>query len=222
MTLSPYRSASRTQTGHTPNTALIRPVVVFDGGNRTTQWINPTGKICTLPSVIKQIDPSWEDVEPDQNSVVIHHVGKTFVVGQAAKDLGGVAFFQTNKLDLAQQAIFAALEPNPSSDVVRVERLLIAVPHSKNEDAAFLKAIEGTHEFARNDQPIIATVRKVEAIDETKAAYAYARKQGLFLSSRNLNGVLDVVGLIFKTRAVSRIPLPLRVISVICCLTSGR
>jgi hypothetical protein len=36
------------------------------------------------------------------------------------------------------------------------------------------------------------------------------------------NSLITVVGLAFKTRAVSRMPRPLRVISMICCLISGK
>jgi hypothetical protein len=66
---------------------LIRPLVPFDGGNRTIQWVDPLGTVHTIPSFIKPIDSTWEDVTPDENSVVIEFEGATFVVGQVAQDL---------------------------------------------------------------------------------------------------------------------------------------
>jgi len=174
--------------------SLIRPIVVFDGGNRTIQWIDPYGTVQVLPAFIKQIDPSWEEVEGSDRSLVIEHEGETFVIGHAAKDLNGTPVFQQNKTELAQKLVFAALEPNPGQPAVRIERMIIALPSSKSDDTAFLKAIEGTHEFTRNSQRVIAHVRKVEPIDETRAAYTYATQQGLFRSGKNPNGVLDLGG----------------------------
>ncbi|MDX2213758.1 MAG: ParM/StbA family protein [Oculatellaceae cyanobacterium bins.114] len=174
---------------------LIRPLVAFDGGNRTIQWVDPLSNVHTIPSFIKPIDPTWEDVSPDENSMVIEFEGSTFVVGQVAKDLSGSPVFEKDKVKLARLLVLTALEPMPGADAVRVERLAIALPNSRNDaDVESLKAIEGTHEFTRNGQTIIATVRKVEPVDETVAAYRYATQQGLFLSKRNTNGVLDLGG----------------------------
>jgi hypothetical protein len=179
---------------HTTNSPLVRPTVCFDGGNRSIQWLNPAGNICQIPSYLKTIDPTWEDVEPDSNSVVIEFESETFVVGQVAKDMGGTPTFQGDKVELARRLVLAALEPNLGNDALRVERLLIALPNSRNASTAQLKAIEGTYEFVRNGQAIVATVRKVEPIDETRAAYVYAMQHGLFLSRKQVNGVLDLGG----------------------------
>jgi hypothetical protein len=179
---------------HITNSPLLRPTVAFDGGNRTIQWLNPTGNIRQIPSYLKSINPDWEDVEADPNSVVIEFEGETFAVGQVAKDMGGLPVFQGDKIELARRLVLAALEPNPGNDALRVERLLIALPNSRNASTALLKAIEGTYEFTRNGQAIVATVRKVEPIDETRAAYAYAMRYGLFLSRKQVNGVLDLGG----------------------------
>ncbi len=195
MTASLQKSAIRTDSEHARDTALIRPTVCFDGGNRTIQWINPTGGVHTIPSFIKDIDPTWEDVVPDEKSVVIEFEGKTFVIGQAAKDLNGVPVFQDDKVKLAQRLVLAALQPNSGQNVLRVERLLIALPNSRNEsDVSALRAIAGTFDFKRNGKPIIATVRTVEAVDETRAAYVFAMRSGLFFSRKNLNGILDLGG----------------------------
>jgi hypothetical protein len=170
-------------------------LVCFDGGNRTIQWIDPSGSVHTIPSFIKLIDPSWEDVTPDERSLVLTKDGKTFVVGQLAKDMNGTAIFTDDKVKMACRLVLVALEPNLGNDAVRIERLLIALPNSRSEaDVKALKAIEGTHEFTRNGKAIIATVRKVEPVDETAAAYKFAVQQGLYLSQRNPNGVLDLGG----------------------------
>jgi hypothetical protein len=178
---------------HAANSPLLRPTIAADCGNRTIQWVNPAGQVCQIPSYLKPIDTSWEDVEPDSNSIICEFEGETFVIGQLAKDLGGSATFQGDKIALARRLVLSALEPNPGSNAVRVERLLIALPNSRN-DVSLLKAIEGTYEFTRNGQAIVATVRNVEPIDETRAAYRYAVTHGLFLSQKQINGVLDLGG----------------------------
>lgn len=172
----------------------IRPTVVFDGGNRTIQWVDPLGVVRQIPSYIKSVDPTWID-RPDSNSVVIQSEGETFVLGQLAKDMQGIPTFQQDKVQLACKLALAALEPQPGSDAVRVERLLVAVPNSLNQaEVAHLKAIEGTHEFTRNGQPVIAHVRSVVPVDETRAAYNLAVQQGLFFSKKNPNAVMDLGG----------------------------
>ena len=193
MTLAYSQSLVRIASEHTANSPLIRPTVCFDGGNRSIQWLDPAGNIRQLPSFIKSI-ADWEDVEPDENSLVIEFENETFAIGQVAKDMGGIPVFQADKIELARRLVLAALEPNSGNDALRVERLLIALPNSRNASTALLKAIEGTYEFTRNGQAIVATVRKVEPIDETKAAYVYAMQQGLFLSRKQINGVLDLGG----------------------------
>lgn len=176
------------------NSPLIRPTVCFDGGNRSIQWLDPAGNIRQIPSYLKPIDPTWEEVEPDANSIVIEFEGETFAIGQVAKDMGGLPTFAGDKVELARRLVLAALEPNPGNDALRIERLLIALPNSRNASTALLKAIEGTYEYTRNGQAIVATVRKVEPIDETRAAYAHAMQHGLFLSRKQVNGVLDLGG----------------------------
>jgi len=194
MTLSKTMSLARTSSEQMADSPLICPTLAFDGGNRTIQWVNPLGQVRQIPSYLKPIDPSWEDVEPDANSLVIEFEGETFAVGQVAKDMSGTPTFQGDKIELARRLVLAALEPNPGNDAIRVERLLIALPNSRNASTALLKAIEGTYEYTRNGQEIVATVRKVEPIDETKAAYSFAMQHGLFLSSKQVNGVLDLGG----------------------------
>ncbi|MBW4469251.1 MAG: hypothetical protein KME45_03200 [Stenomitos rutilans HA7619-LM2] len=174
---------------------LTRETVVFDGGNRTIQWIDALGMVHTIPSFIKFIDPTWQEIEPSLNSVVIEHEGQTFVLGQAAKEENGKPIFEAGKISLAPKLVLAALEPNRGETAVRIERLLLALPSSRvAEDLEILKSIEGTHEFSRNGQSIVATVVQVVPVDETKAAYAAAARDRLFRSESKLNGVLDLGG----------------------------
>lgn len=195
MVSSASESTKRTQNVQIANTGIIRPLVAFDGGNRSIQWVDSDGRVHCIPSFIKSIDPTWEDVEADPESVVIEVEGETFVMGQAAKDLSGVAIFQDDKIAIAHHLVLAALQPNPGQNAVRIERLLMAVPNARDpKTLKALRSIEGTHEFYRNDEGIVATVRKVEAIDETRAAYIYAMKRNVFKAKRQLNGILDLGG----------------------------
>ena len=178
-----------------PIDPLRRPIICFDGGNRTIQWLNPQGLVCQIPSFIKAINRTWEDVpNSSPSSVVIDFDGETFVLGQLAKDLGGTPVFEQNKTELAKKLVFAAIEPNPGQTAVRIDTLIAALPSSRNADTAYLKAIEGTWEYTRNGQAHIATIRTVKPIDETIAAYNLAVKHGYFKSKQNLNGVLDLGG----------------------------
>lgn len=195
MTTSLTTSTLRTPPEHPPAPELKRPVVAFDGGNRTLQWIDPANKPRCIPAVIKHFDPTWEEATPDENSVVISSGGEHFCLGAVARDMKGTPVFQDSKCELAKKLVLAAIEPNPGSTAVTIGRLVIALPNSRNQaDVAELKKIEGTHQFTRNGQRITAVVHEVVPIDETLAAYKYAMKREIFRSRRNANGVLDLGG----------------------------
>jgi len=85
MTLSKTMSLARTSSEQTADSPLICPIVAFDGGNRTIQWVNPIGQVRQIPSYLKPIDPSWEDVEPDANSLVIEFEGRRSPSGKSLK-----------------------------------------------------------------------------------------------------------------------------------------
>lgn len=189
-------AATKPRRVQSADTLLVRSIIAVDAGNRTLQWIDPDGAVVSIPSVIKPIDPELQDVRnPGSRSVVIElPSGETYAVGQLAKDLKGTQAFKDDKIALAQKLVLAALQPNPGSDAVRIERLILAVPDSRHESVKALKALEQTHEFRRNGQDVIASIRKVEVIDETVAAYRFAMKTGLFTSRLNPNAVLDLGG----------------------------
>ncbi|MEC4895472.1 MAG: hypothetical protein SAL07_19655 [Oscillatoria sp. PMC 1051.18] len=173
---------------------LIRHNVCFDGGKRSTLWINPQNQIQKIPSVIKFLE-DWEEAEPTKNSVLIEHNKVKICVGSLAADLGGRPVHEENKCDLAFLLALAALEPNDGQKVVTVEKLFVALPDSRKQgDRELLKRLEGTHEFKRNGVEVIATVREVVPIDETRGAYAFATKWGIYRSLKHINGVLDLGG----------------------------
>src|SRR6476469_6561993 len=100
MVTSLAASTPRTEHDHTAPPELKRPVVVFDGGNRTLQWIDPANKPRSIPAVIKHFDPTWEEATPDENSVVISVGNEHFCLGAVARDMKGTPVFQNNKCEL--------------------------------------------------------------------------------------------------------------------------
>ncbi|MEC4895989.1 MAG: hypothetical protein SAL07_23670 [Oscillatoria sp. PMC 1051.18] len=177
-----------------PPSPLIRQTVCFDGGNRTILWINPNNQIQKIPSFIKYLQP-WEEAEHENSSVVIEYKDLKYCLGNIAADLGGRPVHEENKCSLALHLALAALEPNPGERVVTIEKLLIALPDKrKQDDVELLKRLEGTHEFTRNSKQIIATVRQVIPVDETRGAYQFALKYNLFRSQSHINGILDLGG----------------------------
>ncbi|MEM8779685.1 MAG: hypothetical protein AAGF26_12590 [Cyanobacteria bacterium P01_G01_bin.49] len=183
-----------------PEYFLTRPIAVLDAGNRTTQWIAPTGKVMTIPSVIKNLE-SWEEAEFDEKSVVVEirdadgNNTSRFVIGSEAHSQRGTPAFEVNKVELAKHFIYATLEPSAYQGTVTIDSLRIALPDARNvENVALLKELEGVHEFIRNGKHVIASVRNIEPVDETRPAYRYAKENGLYQSPGSLNGILDLGG----------------------------
>ncbi len=174
---------------------LKRAIVVFDGGNRTLKWIDTDNRPQIIPAFIKPFEPGFDDPSPDDHSVVISSGDDHFCLGAVARDMRGTPVFQDNKCELAKKLVLAAIEPHPGSSAVVIQRLVIALPNSRNQaDVVELKKIEGTHQFTRNGQRITAVVHEVKPIDETQSAYNFAMKRDLYRSKRQLNGVLDLGG----------------------------
>lgn len=184
-----------------PNPQILRQIGALDAGNRTTQWISPSKQVMTIPSVLKHLE-LWEDTpEIDGQSVVIEVIdsdSKTtsrFVIGAEAQIQKGIPAFEVNKVELAKHFIYATLEPAAGKSTVVIERLRIALPDARHiQNVALLKQLEGVYEFIRNGKHIIATVRQVEPVDETRPAYRYAMTNGLFKSPKSINGILDLGG----------------------------
>lgn len=194
MTIADYVPQNGAIAQNQPQNPLLRQRICFDGGNRTTAWIDPRGKIKIIPSIIKNL-ADWEEAESDEKSIVIQFEGKRYVVGELAKQLGGRPVFEQDKCDLALLLALCALEPNPDQNVVSINELLIALPDKRQaENLKALQKLETTHEFTRNGQHVVASVRKIRAIDETAGAYALAKRHGLFRAVNQINGVLDFGG----------------------------
>jgi len=154
----------------------------------------------TIPSVIKKLE-LWEEAEFDEESVFVEvrdsdgNTTERFVIGAEAQSQKGTPAFEVNKVELAKHFIYATLEPSAAQSTVVIECLRIALPDARNlENVALLKELEGVYEFIRNGKHIVASVRNVEPVDETRPAYRYAKENGLFQSPKSLNGILDLGG----------------------------
>jgi hypothetical protein len=174
----------------------IRETVCVNPGNRFTEFIDPRRQVVRVASVIRDFDLSFEDApEPNTGTIVIERDKRIYAVGSLAKSLKGKAAFDKGKLAMMQDLVFTALEPNPGTNIIRIENLLIAVPDTRNADAiSAVKALEGTHEYTRNGKPLIATISKTTAIEEATAAYRYGIKNGLYQWLGAINGVIDFGG----------------------------
>ncbi len=197
----------------------IRDEVLVNPGNRYIEFISPTGQMIRLPNVIKDYDQTWEDVpSPARDTVIIERDGRTYAVGTAAKvaHSGTKSAFDKGKLAMLQDSIFAALEPNYSQSILRIENLKIAVPDTRNQEAiAAGKALEGTHEYTRNGVDLIATIVKVTLIEEATAGYQYGIAQGLYQWPDDaINGVIDFGGGTSSGRLYSATGLILREASI--------
>lgn len=187
-----------TLTKHVANEAnplLRRRIGALDGGNRTIQWLDPSGDVRTIPAYCKELE-EWEEVELDGDSVLVElETNERFILGKEAQIQKGKPIYETNKSEMAQKLVYAALEPNPGSEVVVIECLRVALPDSRHkENVAYIKALEGTYSFQRNGEWVHATVRKAEPVDECRAAYRFARKEELFQYPHYVNGVLNLGG----------------------------
>jgi hypothetical protein len=169
-----------------------------------------------LPNVIRDFDPTWEDVpDPSPDTVIINRGGRIYAIGQIAKLMHGKSAFDKGKLAMLGDSIFAALEPNYCQSILRVENLSIAVPDTRSPEAiAAGKALVGTHEYTRNGVALIATIAKVTLIEETTAAYRYAMANNLYQWKKSVNGVIDFGGGTCSGRLYSADGLMLREASI--------
>lgn len=178
------------------NYQAIRETVCVNPGNRFTEFIDARGQIVRVASVVRDFDLSFEDApEPNAGTIVIERDKRIYAVGSLAKSLKGKAAFDKGKLSMMKDLVFPALEPNPGTNIIRIENLLIAVPDTRNSEALnAVKALEGTHEYKRNEKALIATISKATAIEEATAAYRYGIKNGLYQWTDAINGVIDFGG----------------------------
>lgn len=183
-----------------PTPPVKRPIAALDAGNRTTQWIDPTNVVRTIPSCIKMLE-DWEEAQPDSRSVLVEvlnnngEVKERFIIGAEAQRQKGVSAFTGNKCEMAKRLIYAALEPLPGTNTVIFDQLRVALPDARNtQNVALLKALADTYYFRRNGETVHASVREVEPNDETRPAYRFAVSTKLFKSLKHINGILDLGG----------------------------
>ncbi len=187
-------SATRTPRAHNPPQRGINtlPVLALDAGNRFIKWLPAGGRPRCIPSFVKPLEP-WEDACSDELSVILEVGGQRYAIGQVAQHLGGNPTFQHDKCELASLLCLAAIEP-PKGNQIAIDKLIVALPDSrKSEAVAGVRRCKGAKTFIRNGQTIHATIKQVEPIDETRAAYSFALKKRLFQYART-NGILDLGG----------------------------
>lgn len=177
-----------------PHSVNLRHTLPFDGGNRFIKYLNAWNRPVILPSFIKELK-DWEEGEAGDRTVLIEFDNRRYLIGETAQLLNGTPVFTGDKCELAEILGLAALEPNPGSNSILVERMAIALPDRRvTQSVQALKRLEGTREFTRNGQHIVATVRSVEPVDECLPAYRFAIAKGLFIDPKRINGILDLGG----------------------------
>jgi hypothetical protein len=174
----------------------IRQEILVNPGNRYIEYVSASGQMIRLPNVIREFDPSWEDVPaPSAETVIIKRDGILYAVGTAAKTMKGKSAFDKGKLSMMQDSVFAALEPTYGQSILRVENLKIAVPDIRNSEAiAQSQKLQGTFEYTRNGQDVITTIAKVTLVEEATAAYNYGVKNDLYQWLDAVSGVIDFGG----------------------------
>jgi hypothetical protein len=174
----------------------IRQEILVNPGNRYLEYVSASGAMMRLPNVIREFDPSWEDVPaPSAETVIIKRDGILYAVGTAAKTMKGKSAFDKGKLSMMFDSVFAALEPSYGQSILRVENLKIAVPDVRNGEAiAQSQKLHGTFEYTRNGQDVITTIAKVTLVEEATAAYNYGVKNDLYQWLDAINGVIDFGG----------------------------
>jgi hypothetical protein len=194
----------------------IRQEILVNPGNRYIEYIAASGAMIRMPNVIREFDPSWEDVPaPAADTVIIKRDGTLYAVGTAAKTMKGKSAFDKGKLLMMFDSVFAALEPSYGQSILRVENLKIAVPDIRNVEAITQsQKLQGTFEYCRNGQDCIATIARVTLIEEATAAYNYGVENDLYQWLDAINGVIDFGGGTSSGRLYSQDGLMLREASI--------
>jgi hypothetical protein len=174
----------------------IRQEILVNPGNRYLEYVSANGQMVRLPNVLREFDPSWEDVPvPSTDTAILERDGRIYAIGQVAKTMKGKAAFDKGKLSMMVDSVFAALEPSYGQSILRVENLKLAVPDVRNEEAIVQsKKLQGTFEYMRNGQALITTIAHVTLVEEATAAYLYGIGNGLFQWADAINGVIDFGG----------------------------
>ncbi|MEO0348828.1 MAG: ParM/StbA family protein [Cyanobacteria bacterium P01_A01_bin.15] len=186
----------------------------FDGGNRFLKYFDASGTVQTVQSCIKPL-ADWEDIEPDQHSVVIENQGQRYVVGSVAAEMHGTSTHQGNKAQLAAQLLPVALEPGHHRNRILIGTLVVATPDVRDTIAVHhLEKLAGTYQFKRNGETITAKINRVEVVEECRAAWKYATNHGGYRWPDAKNAVLDLGGGTALARIFTRSGSPIRTAEV--------
>lgn len=187
----------QTTTPPRPQSSLdIQSLTAIDAGNRFVKWIDRTGNVQSLPSYSHQLE-DWQDTpKPSKNSVTLEFDDQRWVIGQLAKELGGLPTFEGDKSALAKLLVLGAIAPIGNSTLpLVIEKLRIALPDSRyKSDIENLKELETVRTVIRNGVNFTFSVRKMEAVEEGVGAYRYAIAHDLFRFKSRPNGIMDVGG----------------------------
>jgi len=68
----------------------VRQEILVNPGNRYIEYVSASGAMIRMPNVIREFDPSWEDVPAlSAETVIIKRDGILYAVGTAAKTMKG-------------------------------------------------------------------------------------------------------------------------------------
>ncbi|MEG4989803.1 ParM/StbA family protein [Microcoleus sp. BR0-C5] len=170
--------------------AATRTQLAVDPGNRFVKWVDGQTLHC-IPSYVKEL-ADWEEGGNDGQSYEIGFDGKRYIIGRLAQLMGGSPAFEVGKTDLAHLLILPALA---SDSPQRIERLVIPTPDSRHSlTIAKLKQLEATLEFSVNGHDCLATIRKIEPVDECRGAFDFAQRRSIWRYPNRNNGIVDIGG----------------------------
>ena len=169
----------------------------LDGGNRTIKFIGNDGNPRALKSCIAELS-DWEDAKYGEDTVLIEYGTKRYLVGQGAKDSGGLETFTATetKAERTEIMLFASVEPEGDNCDILIDTLALALPdRRRQEDVRKLEKIASgtTKHYVRNGQPVNLKVNKLDPVDEALAAWRHLWNKGGFKYKCN-NAVLDLGG----------------------------
>lgn len=180
--------------------ALVRPLVVLDAGNRTINYLDASGKSRMMPAYIKQLQP-WDDTAESENSVNVEVNGQRYVVGELARQLNGKAIHELSKSQSYWIIVASVLEPVSENGVIGVDKLRILCPDKTEEFKQAAKYIESLEwlpsdrRYLREGREVSLTwIRSVELIEECLPAWKYAKRSGWWSYPDRKNGVIDLGG----------------------------
>lgn len=193
-----------------PASGWVCSRLAFDGGNRFLKFFGPDGDVQIIQSCIKTLQ-DWEDIEPDEASILIETPTGRYVVGAQAAEMKGNSTHKGSKAKLARRLLPVALSPGETL----IDVLVVATPDIRNQSAVnHLKRLAGTHQFKRNGEDVTVQINTVEVLEECRAAWRYASRRGGFRWPHMKNAVLDLGGGTALARVFTSSGTPIRAAEV--------